>query len=53
MTMVATTRSGDAYTYPELEGMLAEAGFGPSTRRALPGSPQRSLVAERDAPSPL
>ena len=48
MTMVATTRAGDAYTFPELAAMIAAAGYGPTRRGALPGSPERWIVAERD-----
>ncbi len=47
MTMLTTTRHGDAYTFDELEGMLRRAGLGDVERLSLPHSPQRALVARR------
>lgn len=47
MTMLTTTRHGDAYTFDELEGMLRRAGFASLERLSLPRSPQRALVARR------
>ncbi|MCI4328957.1 MAG: methyltransferase domain-containing protein [Thermoplasmata archaeon] len=47
MTMLATTRDGDLYTFEELEAMLRPAGFRGVERHSLPGTPQRALVAER------
>ena len=52
MTMLTTTRHGDAYTFDELEGMLGRAGLGKVERLALPHSPQRALVAQR-GPAPV
>ncbi len=44
MLMLAGTESGDAYTMPELTGMLAAAGFRDITRHDLQG-PQTVIVA--------
>jgi 2-polyprenyl-3-methyl-5-hydroxy-6-metoxy-1,4-benzoquinol methylase len=44
LIMLATTPSGDAYTFGELRGMLGEAGFEDVTAHPLPG-PQTVLVA--------
>jgi SAM-dependent methyltransferase len=47
LTMLTTTRHGDAYTFDELEGMLRRAGFATLERLSLPHSPQRGVVARR------
>ena len=44
LTMLATTPSGDAYTFRELEGMLADAGFREATAHALQG-PETVVIA--------
>lgn len=38
MMMLASTPAGDAYTFPELDAMFREAGFGKSELIHLPGS---------------
>lgn len=45
--MLGSTRAGDAYTFRELEGMFAEAGFRSSEMRDLTRSPQRLIVSTR------
>ena len=45
LTMLAGTPGGDAYTFPELERMLAEAGFPHSEPRQLPASPQQIIIS--------
>ena len=47
LTMLASTESGDAYTFPELERMLADAGFSRSVAHQLPASPQQVIISER------
>lgn len=44
MIMLTNTRGGDAYTFPELDAMFREAGFGESHRHDLPPSPQTLIV---------
>jgi precorrin-6B methylase 2 len=46
ITMLAGTPGGDAYTFPELSGMLRDAGFGDIVRYDLEG-PQTLVVATR------
>ena len=46
ITMLAGTPGGDAYTFPELSGMLREAGFSDVLRYDLEG-PQTLVVATR------
>lgn len=48
LAMLATTPEGDAYTYEELAGMLAESGFGKPTEHALPLSVNTALIALRN-----
>jgi 2-polyprenyl-3-methyl-5-hydroxy-6-metoxy-1,4-benzoquinol methylase len=48
LAMLATTPSGDAYTFEEFKGMLAEAGFADVTAHPLLG-PQTVLVATKRA----
>ena len=44
LTMLASTPSGDAYTFRELDGMYREAGFEAVTAHPLPGSPHTVVV---------
>ena len=43
LAMLATTKGGDAYTVPELEAMLREAGFGEGRAHEL-GDSQQMLI---------
>jgi predicted nicotinamide N-methyase len=45
LTMLAGTNGGDAYTFPELERMFANAGFAGSEAHQLPASPQQAIVS--------
>lgn len=47
LTMLATTPSGDAYTFTELDGMLTRAGFSKSEARPLPMSTSTFIVSEK------
>jgi predicted O-methyltransferase YrrM len=47
LTMLATTASGDAYTFAELESMFKNAGFTKNTTHALPGGFQTVVVSIR------
>jgi hypothetical protein len=47
MVMLLGTPSGDAYTYAELERMLANAGFSRSTLHPLPPSIQHIVISEK------
>lgn len=47
LTMLASTNSGDAYTFPELERMFAGAGFSSSEAHPLPASPQQVIVSRK------
>jgi len=47
MIMLATTASGDAYTFAELEGMAADAGFGRSELHRLAVAPQSVVVSTK------
>ncbi len=47
LTMLAGTPGGDAYTLPELESMLANAGFSHTEAHQLPNSPQQVIVSKR------
>jgi ubiquinone/menaquinone biosynthesis C-methylase UbiE len=47
LTMLATTGSGDAYTFKELEEMHLDAGFSRASLHPLPPSPQSVVVAEK------
>ena len=47
MMMLGSTPSGDAYTFPELEGMFANAGFVRSEMHELPPSIQRAVISEK------
>jgi 2-polyprenyl-3-methyl-5-hydroxy-6-metoxy-1,4-benzoquinol methylase len=44
MTMLATTGSGDAYTFVELKQMYEAAGFHDVTMQAIPMSPETAVV---------
>jgi len=46
MTMLATTASGDAYTFKELAGMYAEAGFTGVTAHPIPMSPHTVVMGD-------
>ena len=45
LTMLATTPSGDAYTFAEYEKLARNAGFRSATLHTLPGSPQQLILA--------
>ncbi|MCA1622136.1 MAG: methyltransferase domain-containing protein [Acidobacteria bacterium] len=47
LMMLAGTEGGDAYTFPELERMFAEAGFSHSEPHQLPASPQQVIISRR------
>ena len=49
LTMLATTASGDAYTFGELEGMFREAGFVHITAHPVPTGPHTVVMGEREA----
>lgn len=45
LMMLASTPSGDAYTYPELERISSNAGFSRTELRDMPASPQKLIVS--------
>jgi 2-polyprenyl-3-methyl-5-hydroxy-6-metoxy-1,4-benzoquinol methylase len=47
LTMLATTPSGDAYTFSEYERMFRNAGFSKSELHPLPPTMQRVVIASR------
>jgi ubiquinone/menaquinone biosynthesis C-methylase UbiE len=47
LTMLATTPSGDAYTFAELERMFRNAGFSRSALHELPPTMERVVISER------
>lgn len=47
LMMLAGTNGGDAYTYPELERMFANAGFSQSEAHQLPASPQQAIISRK------
>jgi ubiquinone/menaquinone biosynthesis C-methylase UbiE len=47
LVMLCGTPSGDAYTFPELERMFANAGFSRSTFHALPPTFQQVVISEK------
>jgi ubiquinone/menaquinone biosynthesis C-methylase UbiE len=47
LLMLATTPEGDAYTFEEYAGMLAQAGFQPPTAHPLPASINQVLIATK------
>ena len=49
LVMLATTASGDAYTFRELEGMYREAGFTNITAHPVPTGPHTVVMGERGA----
>src|SRR5271169_3354486 len=46
MTMLASTASGDAYTFRELADMHSRAGFGAATAHPIPQSPHTIVMAQ-------
>jgi ubiquinone/menaquinone biosynthesis C-methylase UbiE len=48
LTMLASTVSGDAYTFAEYDRMFRAAGFGKSEQRQVAMSPEAVIVTERD-----
>jgi SAM-dependent methyltransferase len=46
MTMLTTTADGDAYTYSELSGMYADAGFSNIRGHAIPMSPHTIVLGQ-------
>jgi ubiquinone/menaquinone biosynthesis C-methylase UbiE len=49
LVMLVGTPSGDAYTFPELERMFANAGFSRSTFHQLPPTFQQVVISETGA----
>ena len=47
MIMLATTATGDAYTFGELDSMFADAGFAPSELHRMEGPPQSVVVSTK------
>jgi len=47
MTMLASTPSGDAYTFRELEAMYREAGFSNVTEHPVPSGPHTVVVGHK------
>jgi ubiquinone/menaquinone biosynthesis C-methylase UbiE len=47
MMMLASTPSGDAYTFSDLEKMFANAGFSRSTLHPLPPTIQQVVISEK------
>jgi ubiquinone/menaquinone biosynthesis C-methylase UbiE len=47
LVMLATTPSGDAYTFSELGRMFANAGFSQSDQHELTPSPQRVVISHK------
>lgn len=47
LVMLATTDSGDAYTFAEYEKMFDNAGFAKTTLHQIPDMPQQVLVSEK------
>jgi SAM-dependent methyltransferase len=45
LNMLASTESGDAYSFAELENMCREAGFGQVTHHEVPSTPQSVTLA--------
>lgn len=48
MIMLASTDSGDAYTFVEYEKMFRNAGFGRTTLHPVPDMPQQVLISEKN-----
>ena len=49
LTMLASTPSGDAYTFRELESMYREAGFVKMSAHPIPQSPHTVVIGDRPA----
>ncbi len=47
IVMLATTPSGDAYTFAELSSMFQNAGFSRNEHRPMPGMPQHWIVSRK------
>jgi hypothetical protein len=47
LTMLATTATGDAYTFRELEAMYREAGFSDVSGHPVPTGPHTVVVGRR------
>lgn len=47
LTMLATTPSGDAYTFQELESMFKNAGFSHSELHPLPPTPEHVVISHK------
>jgi ubiquinone/menaquinone biosynthesis C-methylase UbiE len=47
IVMLATTPSGDAYTFAELTSMFQNAGFPTNEHRPMPGMPQHWIVSRK------
>jgi 2-polyprenyl-3-methyl-5-hydroxy-6-metoxy-1,4-benzoquinol methylase len=47
LVMLATTDTGDAYTFSEYEKMFRNAGFSKTTLHQIPDMPQQVLVSEK------
>jgi len=43
--MLASTSSGDAYTFTEFQRMFKNAGFSKSEKHELPGLPEQVIVS--------
>lgn len=49
MIMLASTDSGDAYTFSEYEKMFRNSGFAKSTLHSIPDVPQQLVLSEKSA----
>jgi hypothetical protein len=47
LVMLATTQEGDAYTFAEYAGMLAQAGFHQPSSHTLPASVNTAVIARK------
>jgi 2-polyprenyl-3-methyl-5-hydroxy-6-metoxy-1,4-benzoquinol methylase len=47
VAMLASTATGDAYTYSEYDGMFKNAGYAKTTAHPVPGMPQTVLLSEK------
>jgi len=47
LNMLVHTPAGDAYTFPELERMFRNAGFGPCALHPLPPGPQSLILTQK------
>jgi len=47
MVMLASTDSGDAYTFAQYEKMFGNAGFAKTTLHPIPNLPQQVVVSEK------